>query len=97
MFRGEGDYHDARPGIQTQLHVLLAFVTGDERAPRLRAYRSFGFPYNLELTVWLDLTNHHRLVQVVVGLVHLQGEPRRRLDCLPCHRYANLVHIRGAG
>ena len=56
--------------------LLLAFVAGNERAPRLRTDRALGLPDHVELTVALDLADHHRLVQMVVGLVHRRVRSR---------------------
>ena len=81
--------------VRYELQLLLAFVTRDERAPRLGANRTFGLPYDVELTVSLDFADHHRLVQVVIGLVHGQREPGRRLERLAGHCYANLVDVGG--
>ena len=56
-----------------------------------------GLPHHVELTVILNLANHHRLVQVVVGLVHGQGVTRRRGKGLTGHGFADFVDVRGFG
>ena len=45
--------------------IRLLVIAFDERAPRLCADRSIGFPDHGELPVLLDLADHHRLVQVM--------------------------------
>src|SRR4051812_24028447 len=75
------------------LKALLALVTRYEGAPWLGADWTFGLPYDAELTVGLDFTDHDRLVQVMVGLVHCQREAGRCLKGLACHCRANLVDI----
>src|ERR1700704_5018573 len=67
------------------LQALLAFVARDERAPWLGADRTLGLPHHVELTVARDFADHDRLVQVMVGLVHRQGEGGRRLEGLGGH------------
>src|SRR5690606_9374437 len=78
-------------------HVLLLLVAGDVRAPRVGADRARRLPDHAELAVGLDLADEHRLVQVVVALVHLRDEARRRFESLARHRVDHLVHVRGAG
>ena len=62
--------------------VLLLVVAGDERAPRLGLHRALGLPHHVELAVGLHFADEHRLVQVVVLLVHLRGDARGRLEGL---------------
>src|SRR5438067_858392 len=73
-------------GTTLELQVLLALVTLDVRAPWLRANRFLALPDDGELAVALDLADHHRLVQVVVGRVHHQRVAGRRLVGLAAHR-----------
>src|SRR5690606_38004913 len=65
-----------------RLQALLAFIAGNVRTPRLGADRPLALPHHVELAVRLDLADVDRLVQVVVGLVHLHGEAVRRLEGL---------------
>src|SRR5919204_524312 len=66
-------------GHQRRL-VLLLVVARDERAPRLRLDRSLGLPHHVELAVGLHFADEYRLVEVVVLLIHLGGNARRRLE-----------------
>src|SRR5690606_2556039 len=59
--------------------VLATFVAGNERRPGLGPDRTLRPVDDRELPVGLDLADHHRLVQVVIALVHGQREARRRL------------------
>src|SRR3989442_3814423 len=65
--------------------VLLLVVARDERAPRLGLDRPLGLPHYVELAVALHFADEHRLVEVVVLLVHLGGDARRRLEGLARH------------
>src|SRR5262252_858476 len=47
-------------------------IARDVRAPGLGANRLAGLPHHRELPLPLHLADHHRLPEVVVGLVHLQ-------------------------
>ena len=55
-------------------NVLLLVVAGDVGAPGLGANRALGFPHHVELAVSLHFADEHRLVQVMVLLVHLGDE-----------------------
>src|SRR6201991_3285329 len=46
--------------------IGLLLVTGDKRAPRLRANRGLRFPDHIELPIAANLADHHGLVQMVV-------------------------------
>src|SRR5690554_1958988 len=86
----------ATPGVKG-LQALLGLVALDERTPRLGADRLLGLPDDVELTVLAHLADQHRLVQVVVGLVHRQREAGRRLEGLAAHGLDDLVGVGGAG
>jgi hypothetical protein len=58
---------------------------------------ALGLVDDVELAVGLHLADHHRLVQVVVALVHRQREAARRLEGLAVHRRADLVDLDGLG
>ena len=92
---GQGSSRQNSVALQRMLRLLL--VTRDERAPGLRAKRLGGLPDHFELAVVLDLADHHRLVQVVVALVHDQRVAGWRLEALPGHRLANLVDLGAPG
>src|SRR5258706_852522 len=79
-------------GHQRRL-VLLLFVAGNERAPRLALDRTRRLPDHVELAVGLHFADEHRLVQVVVLLVHLRGNARGRLEGLAGHRRAHLGDV----
>ena len=55
----------------------LLVVAFDVRAPRLGLDRARRLPHHVELAVGLDLADEHRLVQVVVLLVHRRDDARR--------------------
>src|SRR5438128_10273037 len=59
----------------------LVLVLQDEGAPGVGLDRAGGLPDDLELTVTLDLTDHHRLREVMVG-VHAARVAARRDDAL---------------
>ena len=77
--------------------VLLALVLGDVGAPRLGLDRARRLPHHVELAVGLDLADEHRLVQVVVLLVHLRRDAARRLEGLAGHRGDHLVGVGALG
>src|SRR5215471_3396470 len=70
----------------------LALVFGKIGAPRVRLYRLLGLPDDVELPVCLDLADHDRLGEVMVG-VHYRDKTARRLDVLAIHRLADGVDI----
>src|SRR5438552_6378060 len=73
--------------------VLLLVVARDERAPRLRLDRSLGLPHHVELVVGFHLADEHRLVEMVVLLVHLGRDSRRRREGLSRHGSGDLREI----
>src|SRR6267142_6549525 len=73
--------------------VLLLVVARDERAPGLGLDRPLGLPHDVELAVALHLADEHRLVEVVVLLVHLGGDARGRHEGLARHRRGHLVDV----
>src|SRR3990167_2391449 len=75
--------------------IRLARIAFDVRAPWLGFDRAGGLPDHVELAVGLDLANEHRLVQVVVLLIHLAHHAARRLEGLARHGGDDLVHIGG--
>src|SRR6266850_876969 len=91
----------ARTLTVTPAAPALAFrpllVPGDEGAPRLCADRGARLPHHVELPVRLHLADVDRLPEVVVRLVHLQREPRRRGEGLSGHCLAHVVDLRAAG
>src|SRR5688572_24638966 len=73
--------------------ILLLVVARDERAPRLRLDRTLGLPHHVELAVGFYFADVYRLMQVVILLVHLGDEARRRLEGLAAHGDAHLVDL----
>src|SRR5688572_3760680 len=73
--------------------VLLLVVARDKRAPGLRLHRALGLPDDRELAVGLHFADVHRLVQVMVLLVHLGDEARGRLEGLAVDRGPHLVDL----
>src|SRR2546423_1206954 len=73
--------------------VLLDVVAGDERAPGLRLDRALRLPHDVELAVCFHFADEHRLVQMVILLIHLHGESVRSLERLAAHRSDNLVRV----
>jgi hypothetical protein len=76
-----------------ELQALLAFVTRDEGAPRLGPYWTFTLPYDAELTIRLDFTDIDWLVQMMIGLVHFDGEAVGRSELLSTHRSDDLIGV----
>src|ERR1700737_3170733 len=74
-----------------RLLLRVPLVAGGERAPGPGADRTAGLPDHVELAVRLDLADHHRLPEVMVGLVHLESEPRGRGEGLAGHGFANVI------
>lgn len=73
--------------------VRLGRIAFDVRAPWLGFHRAGRLPDHVELAVGLDLADEHRLVQVVVLLVHLRQDARRRLEGLAGHGGNHLVGV----
>src|SRR5215468_9299522 len=73
--------------------VLLLLVALDVLAPRLRPDRSLRLPDDVELAVLRDLSDEHRLPQVMVLLVHLDLEAVGRHELLACHCCDHFVGV----
>src|SRR5712692_10887884 len=69
------------------LDPVTALVGARVLAPRVGLHQTLGAPHGLELAVLEDLADQHRLVGVVIGLVHLDLAARGRevlaVDRLP--------------
>src|SRR5258708_25717549 len=71
----------AYPRVRPISHLLGALW--DVRTPSLRTNSSLGgLPNGLELPIALDLTNEHRLMQVMILGVERDVEARRRAEGL---------------
>src|SRR5215467_12071011 len=77
--------------------VLLALVLRNVRAPWRRLDGARSLPYDVELAVGLHFANEHGLPQMMVLLVHLDGESVGGGEALSRHRDDHLVDVGALG